>query len=351
MLYTIGSRVKLRQTGDRGTVSAILGADLVEVRLDDGLGHIPVPTDSLTYADEQPPDGKKSDGARYVPGRPQPPPDEPKPVEIGYTILKPWGIQLAFEPVTNAAGEPQRYRIFLINDTVWPVIFQFQLELTGAGQWQRVGLLPAQSLREIGELRHHELSDRPGVSLEVRKQLDGGTGPRLTHQMRLKPKQFFERLKTAPLLNRRAYHYVIFGDLEPKRESPKTGKKDLLRLTRAELDRRPRASDQLRPYDRTPNPADLAAFPRYLDLHLEALVEQPGQIAPRRRLSTQLEHARAYLRRAADLGVERVYLIHGVGAGKLRDALHAELARTPRVASFKNDYFPEYGMGATEVRF
>lgn len=350
MLYTIGSRVKLRQTGDVGTISNILGDGLVEVRLDGGLGYIPVPTSSLTYEHDMPPDGDKSDGARFVPGK-QSGNTEIEPTDLGleYTILKPWGIQLAFDPVMNAARDtPDRYRIYLINDTQSPVIFQLVLELAGKENWSRVGKLSGSSYVEAGELKHHELNDQPTVMLEIRKQLDTGTGPKLHRKLKLKPKQFFKQQLTAPLLNRRVYHYTVFKALEPEKKAAKTGE-SLSQITKREAGRKPTINN-LRYRDNTPNPGDIAAFPREIDLHIEALVSSPGSIPRGKYLSTQLEHCRAYLRRANELGIDRVFLIHGVGEGKLKAAVHSELKKTHFVTSFKNEYHELYGNGATEVR-
>ncbi|MEL6142742.1 MAG: Smr/MutS family protein [Bacteroidota bacterium] len=58
---------------------------------------------------------------------------------------------------------------------------------------------------------------------------------------------------------------------------------------------------------------------------------------------------RNYLMRARQLGVERVYIIHGLGEGKLKKAIHKELRQVEYVKSFNNNYHPKYGNGATEV--
>ena len=62
-----------------------------------------------------------------------------------------------------------------------------------------------------------------------------------------------------------------------------------------------------------------------------------------------LDRARAYLERAAALGLPRVYLIHGVGKGRLRAELDALLRRHPHVKGHHHGYFAKYGFGATEV--
>lgn len=101
--------------------------------------------------------------------------------------------------------------------------------------------------------------------------------------------------------------------------------------------------------DAVPNPAELAAFPRALDLHLEALVDDPAAVAAGHHLHTQLYYFRNYLEQAIQLGVDQVWLIHGLGAGVLRNAIAEELATTQGVKAFRNEYNEKYGMGATLV--
>jgi len=91
------------------------------------------------------------------------------------------------------------------------------------------------------------------------------------------------------------------------------------------------------------------ALPPELDLHIEKLVEHPEKLHPAEMLAVQLARAAHYLDRASLIGLNKVYLIHGLGTGRLREELHDLLRRHPRVRSFQNSHFPRYGFGATEV--
>jgi dsDNA-specific endonuclease/ATPase MutS2 len=93
----------------------------------------------------------------------------------------------------------------------------------------------------------------------------------------------------------------------------------------------------------------LATFKNEIDLHIENLSDHPQKIQKGQILSTQLRHFEEYMDRAIRLGAERVFIIHGLGEGKLRDAVAKRLAAMPEVKSFVNDYHPLYGYGATEV--
>ena len=130
MLFTIGSRVKLKRTGDLATVSAILGDGLIEVKLDGGLGHIPVPTDGITFPEDESPK-TKTDGAKYVPGKQRAPAEvEANDLGMEYAIFDPWGIQLCFDPVYKSDGSaPDRYRVYLVNDLRKSIIFTINLKM------------------------------------------------------------------------------------------------------------------------------------------------------------------------------------------------------------------------------
>ncbi|MEL7377311.1 MAG: hypothetical protein AAFN65_10160, partial [Bacteroidota bacterium] len=316
MLFTIGSRVKLKRTGDLATVSAILGDGLIEVKLDGGLGHIPVPTDGITFPEDESPK-TKTDGAKYVPGKQRAPAEvEADDLGMEYAIFDPWGIQLCFDPVYKSDGSaPDRYRVYLVNDLRKSIIFTISLFLKTEPIWERVGQLNGHAFFELGDLKYTELNQSPILEVEVREKKQDGTGSALKTKLKIKPKTFFKQTRTAPLLNRRVHHYILFQNLqsdEPKKKSTE----DLKTYTRRQVKTsRKSPSGNLRPYSTGLNLAEKLEFSNELDLHLEAL----GEIPPKgKELSTQLEHFDRYLRKAIELGLDRVFIIHGKGKGTLR---------------------------------
>lgn len=347
MLFTIGSRVKLKRTGDLATVSAILGDGLIEVRLDDGLGHIPVPTDGITFPEDEAPT-EKTDGAKYVAGKKNAPTEvEADDLGMEYAILDPWGIQLCFDPVYKSDGSaPERYRVYLVNDLRKSLIFSVSLHLKDTQIWERVGQLAGHATFELGDLRYDELNRSPAVSVEIREKQEMGTGPALRKVLKIKPKTFFTRTRTAPLLNRKVHHYILFRNLDREIAAPRT-KEDLRSYTKKQV-KEGRRTDlaNLRYYQTGLDLEAKASFPTELDLHLEALEEVPPK---GKELSTQMAHFERYLNRAIELGISRVVIIHGKGKGTLRDAIAAKLRSNAQVRSFKNGYLEKYEHGATEV--
>jgi dsDNA-specific endonuclease/ATPase MutS2 len=86
-------------------------------------------------------------------------------------------------------------------------------------------------------------------------------------------------------------------------------------------------------------------------LHIENLVKDHSKMSNGEIMKTQLNHFHGYLDEATRLGVQKVFVIHGIGKGKLRNEIATILMRNPDVKTFKNEYHPKYGTGATEVFF
>lgn len=91
-------------------------------------------------------------------------------------------------------------------------------------------------------------------------------------------------------------------------------------------------------------------FKYELDLHAESLISNWEQKTKEEILSIQLSKAKNYILEAKELRLQRVYLIHGVGSGRLRSEIHHMLHQMKEIKGYSNDYSPRFGMGATEVK-
>jgi hypothetical protein len=352
MLFAIGTKVRLIHTNDIGVVEEWMEHGLIGVRLSDG-EVIPVDKDSIVrIADEAPSKVK----AKFVPGKlkPEPLPLQALPANSQYTVLKPQGLQLAFDPVLRADDMPDFYRIFLVNDTQHHFLYQLSLLLEKKSVWSTQGRLGPRTMIEAGSLRYTELNASPQVNTEAWRLLpDGkGTGQSLKRELKLKPTQFFKKLTTAPYLNRSVYLYHLFTDKElaQKKEQPKEAiARENLRTYTQRTNTKPKRHGWSNLQNMPHEVWDLATFKNEIDLHIENLTDHPEKIQKGQILSTQLRHFEEYMDRAIRLGAERVFIIHGLGEGKLRDAVAKRLSAMPEVKSFVNDFHPLYGYGATEV--
>jgi len=346
MIYAKGTRVRLRNTGDEGVITELLGNGLVAVYLKETDMEIPTYEDNLEPAEGQLVN-KTVVKAKIVPGK-QPRPAEPisfPPSETQYKRLKSKGLLLAFD----RSNDQSSFGIHLINDTKFDLIFTFALHLNNVLQQKSNNKLAANQVFEVGNLSYNQLNDTPLVKIECWQITTEGTGSRLSKELKIKPKQFFKKETTAPFLNRKAHLYTVFQKLDA---APKAAKKDNSEDLRLYTKRniRPPKTRHLRQY----NQFDLheyAAFEPEIDLHIEKLSDNYEAMSNAEIVQLQMRHFEQFIDKALRLGIDRVFVIHGLGKGRLKDMIASRLLQHPHVTTFKNEYHPRYGWGATEVIF
>lgn len=348
MLISVGTRVRLVHLREDGVVTELLHEEgMARVRLDDG-DEIPVFLEDLSRPDPVPSD-KPGVKAKFVPGKQEKketPPERP-PIESQYLIIKSKGLQLAFDPLPEPDGQVRRYNIYLLNDTRNDYLFTFELQLGGRVVQRDNHKIARTSYVPVGQLQFDQLNDTPAAVISCWRLTTSGTGPKMEKSLRIRPKQFFKRVKTAPLLNRKVHLYLVF---EPNADqsAPET-KEDLRDYTLKNTRPKPDWND-LRTR-MTHEVLEMAEFIPEIDLHIEQLTNDHKKLSNAEILRIQLFHFDQYTRKAIRLGVERVFIIHGIGKGKLRDAIASRLIQMPEVRSFRNEYHHRYGYGATEVIF
>ena len=353
MLITEGTKVRVINTGDTGVVNELLADDMVNVLLDNDDMEIPISYDNLEritdstvkYSAGQPIPPVK---AKIVPGKKKyEPPKPPKSShQTQYTILKSLGIQLAFDPVTRADGTTERYQIYLVNDTQYDALYAFSIATKNLHTPKQHGKIESVSFVRLGELLFDELNDTPVVDLESWQLTTLGTGSRLHKQIKIKAQQFFKNKKTAPLLDREVHLFQVFDSFEKNIEP----QKDNLQTYTAKHGQKPKHNplyQNVNSYD----PNALAHFNSEIDLHIENLVRSTSKMKNSEILRIQLSHFESFLAQAIRFGVDRIFVIHGVGKGKLKNEIATRLINHPDVKTFKNEHHPKYGFGATEVIF
>ncbi|MBL7806445.1 MAG: Smr/MutS family protein [Saprospiraceae bacterium] len=345
MLYAIGTKVRLRFTGERGTITGILDEGMLMVRLEkDPDFEIPTFEEDLQRDEASEP---VSAGAKFIMGKVAPKPEAPpaRRIQSQYKILKPKGLQLAFEPMPGRDGSVSRYKVWMLNDTQEEFLIEFDLDTNSRDILSIDDKLAANTALELGDFLSDDLNDAPEAFLRVRRITTAGLDEPLEHTLKIKPKQFFNSLLTAPILNVLAYQYVMLDSFEPQNSQES---EDLRAYAKQQPRKRVAALQNSRPY-KAFDPEALAGFNPEIDLHIENLINGYARLDKGEILRIQLQHAQRFVEKAARLGAPRVFLIHGVGEGKLKDAIAAQLRDNPYVVKFKNEYHHKYGYGATEV--
>ncbi|MTB51094.1 Smr/MutS family protein [Lewinella sp. W8] len=337
MEFAVGQRVRMKRTENFGTVTRLLPGGLVQVKLDGGMGHLPLPEESLELVPTTPPPPAEKEDV---------PAADPVPEAGDYP-----GVELAFDPQLNNQAEPVAYEVYLLNGTPHKIIYELRVLTHGQRRWAKFGQLEGGGKKRLEAIDYQWLNEKLSCQLDVRPILTGGTGPRHFQDLRIRGKQFFARYVDVPRLHREAHLYNVFPRLDTKVSAPAASPSgpSLKAITAQQLASRPKKGA-----DKKLVATDLASkleFEEVLDLHLEALVKDPKSVPRHQVLSTQLRYFDDYLERALRLGVDQVFIVHGVGNGVLKKEIHKRLRQTPFIRKFTNEYHPKFGYGATEVTF
>jgi hypothetical protein len=348
MLFVVGTKVKFLHTGDEGVVTGLLEGGMVNVYIRSADMEIPAFADDLIRAEafEQHPVK-----AKFVEGKKEPTAQKPPPISIEtqYTILKSYGIQLAFLQQTGAEGLPEKYQIFLINDTNYDVTYRVRFQTNHRKQVLWSDKLKKASAVMTGEMAYDDLNEAPEFEIECFwLTTEGAIGP-VFKTLKIKPKTFFSNLRTAPLLNKPAHLFRLFERLPSS--SGEKNEEDLSDYTKRHAKPSWRFSQSEFRIHAVADSKELAEFEPEIDLHIENLSEKSHKMSAADILRLQLSVFENYLAKAIRLGVPRVFVIHGIGEGRLKDEIATRLMKNPDVQTFKNEYHHRYGWGATEIVF
>lgn len=346
MLFAIGTKVRLKHTGDSGVISDILEGGMLNVYIEDQDMEIPVFEDDLVRAQDYSDTNIKAKIITTKPVQKIVKYNLPQ-VETPGTILKSQGLQLAFDPEHDSDGTVKKYQVFLINDTEHDFLFSLKISTPNNIGKTTHGKITATSTYLIKEMLFDELNDSPTFDIEAWKITTEGTGKKQQKALKIKAQQFFKKVKTAPLLNRPVHLYVLF-DKAPQKST--TQEENLKAYTQKKVRpvRYQEADYQKYEYH---DVKEYANFSGEIDLHIENLTGVIGKMGSGEKLRLQLVHFDKFIEKAIRLGVPRVFIIHGIGKGKLRNTIAGRLIQIPEVVTFKNEYHPRYGWGATEVIF
>ena len=344
MFIPIGTKVKLLHSNDTGTVTGWFDDGMVRVKLNDGM-EIPVFPDKVIQLEAP----KQKTKAKIIPGKPSKIPQAPRrqEPEQQYLILKDQGIQLAFEEIKDLQNQPKSFDVYLINATSQDLLFETELTISETRQHHFSGKLKAHQVEKIDTLSWDALNDHPVYRIICQRLSTQGPDPGIQQSIKIKPSQFFKsgKIKTAPILNRKTRLYKVFDSLEIK---PEKKKEDLKAYTQRNTLFRPSQTANSSSYQGL-NLAEVANFSPEIDLHITALLGKKHREKPDHYLDIQVARFKEYLDKAILLGLEQVFIIHGVGNGTLKTRIHKILSETPEVKSYKNEFHPKYKFGATEV--
>lgn len=343
MKFSAGAKVRLRFTGETGTVVFPLGDGMVQVRMDADASLIPA------FEEDLQPFAELNKFAPPPPKNAGPPPLRTLKKSASPTG-KGKGVVLVFEPMPGADEIISRYKTWLYNDSPFEFLFNFGLFIEDDTLMKLEGKMAAFTIYEVGDLLTDDLNDGPEAELTLNRITTAGADDEIFKLLKIKTKAFIKNVDYVDILNIPAHIFVIADNFEAS-ENETSGKDDLTNYTKQKLSE----SKKKKPENTNVvkfeafNVESFAHFEPEIDLHIQALMPGYAKLDKSEILRIQMNHFERFMERAIRLGVPRVFVIHGVGEGKLRDSIAQRLKSMYRVRKFKNEYHHKYGYGATEV--
>lgn len=336
MQFKIGEKVILKYTSESGLVHSAPDMGIVQVQLDSEI-IIPVNIEDLLPYTEQ------TISPTNIINPKAPAKLAEKSIEFPKSSWRNTGVSTAFIPKTNKHQEVIEYDVFLINDSQNQIISEIKME-SNDGAIQYNGFLNIGFAVFIGKIQKEVLENHSIILLNIADVFTSGIENVKTQSIKLKPKSFFSKEDVLPLFDTMGYVFKFQAD--PDKKVPSESLKD---FTEKMLQNKPISSPKKQHVPHL-DPIKRAVFTNELDLHVEAISENDQKLDPAQILHLQMAVFDRYIAEAIRLGVEKVYIVHGIGTGRLKSAIAKRLSINPYVLDFKNEYLPSYGFGATEVK-
>mgnify|MGYP002031438092 CR=1 FL=1 len=172
--------------------------------------------------------------------------------------------------------------------------------------------------------------------LEFELNLNNGT---TTNQKKISPKKFFKPFEYIDEIKKEGLCYQIFILKKPKESDLKQASKEEIYALREKLMSRKAPT---RKKSQSINNS-------VIDLHWEKLQTTFPGVSKENILYHQLLYFEKALDNAIANQQSEITFIHGLGSGKLKNAIFETLKVHPSVRTYSNDYDARYGYGATKV--
>lgn len=253
------------------------------------------------------------------------------------------GVQLSFLPVYQKDvfddDVVEKFKIYLINKNNEGYQFTYNFVIDNFSSFRLNNTILPQTDFYLHDVPFEDLSDNPKFDFEFSQtERQKGKAPHYEASLKLKGKQVFKKLEEIQLKNEPQFAYELFHTYPEKIEEEKV---DLSKLGNAGF----------RVYDAAQAKAHMAPARSVIDLHIEKLTDSWKHMSNFEILTLQLQTFEKYYDLAVAHHQHEFTVIHGVGAGKLREEIHDILRLKKEVKSFVNQYTDRFGYGATEIYF
>ena len=233
-----------------------------------------------------------------------------------------------------------KLKIYLINQNEEAYNFTYRLLFLGEENFSLKNTIEGLTEFYLHDIDFEDVSDNPKFEFEfslknpLKKKAD-------FHEafVKINGKKLFKKIESLQENNEASFQYEIFTNYPDKVEVDQL---DMSKLNKAGF----RTS-----YEIGESRSYLPPARTVVDLHIEKIMDAYTHLSNFEILTIQLAEFEKYFDLAVQHKLSNFIVIHGVGAGKLRDEIHEILRLKKEVKSFINQYHHLYGYGATEIIF
>ncbi|WP_038028598.1 Smr/MutS family protein [Thermonema rossianum] len=337
----IGDRVRLLHDNMEGVVVKIQG-NIAEVEIEDGF-IIPVAANELVLiaGEENEYFDKPAPAKSSRPASEKRASQEGSKQQSGGTespLYSYKGLYLAFIPTND-----RLYQLYFINNTDWTTPYAVSKEQNGNHMGVAGGVLGARQYARIDEVNIEQF-DKWGIYYFQVLLFRQGYYPLpqpLLRKLQFRASTFFKASQIAPVLDKQGYVFQLDKDFQWK-------------ATEWEVSRAIDAQQiihNLLKQDQAGQSHVTVETPEYeVDLHIEKLLPEHKGMSPEAIFAYQLDVFERKLDAAIASGMTEIIFIHGVGNGKLRDAIQKRASGHPQVEYFQDAHKEKFGYGATLIK-
>lgn len=336
MKYQVGDTVLLLHSNEEGRVLDIINKDMLMVEVN-GVS-FPVYMDQVDF-----PYFKRFSEKKIVPAKKQKTYIDDVRKEKSKEPRVEDGVWLTFLPVMDLDefGDVvvEDLKLHLVNHTSVPYKFHYQLFYFGKQDFELKNTIQPFEDFYLHDIDFATLNDSPVFGFEfMLLQPDKKKEAHYEASVKLKPKQFFNRIEELKAKNQATFSQLLFNEYPDKKHEIKI---DMGKL----------AARGYKIYDASQAKHHLESARSVIDLHIDKLTDGWNHLKNHEILTLQLKTFEKYYHLAILHHQPSLVVIHGIGEGRLKNEIHEILRLKKEVKSFVNQYHPNFGYGATEIFF
>lgn len=253
------------------------------------------------------------------------------------------GVWLTFLPVMKMDSHHHEIvdilKLHLVNHTETTFNFIYKLHFFGRPDFELKNHIRPFEDFYLHDIVFEDMNDSPSFEFIFSLTTpDKDKADDYTTSVRLKPKQLFAKIKNLQEHNQATFSQRLFEHYPEK-------------VVEHKIEMGDKAKNKHRIFDATKARQHIEPAQSEVDLHIEKLTDDWRRMSNYEILSMQLKTFEKFYQLAVVHHQASLIVIHGVGEGVLRNEIHEKLKSKSEVKSFRNEYHPRYGYGATEIFF